>query len=159
MLDTLLGGIIAIIAGWAATWLQSLNIRKNRINEIIAERKVTANAQAYSYIKEIEASFTQCSNEETHQRISTYEEWFFNNRLFLSETFSQKWLSIRNNLRKLVRWQKEKSKTPSELTTLEIQIQNLINDAIDEIYKDMNLRRSRLKKSQKSSGLKSKAKE
>ena len=87
MWDTLLGGLLAILGGWSATWYQLRNARKNRMDEIIAERKVTANAQAYSYAKEIESSLIQNDPTETFQLILSREEWFFNNPYFFRAHF------------------------------------------------------------------------
>jgi hypothetical protein len=141
MWDTLLGGLLAILGGWTATWYQLRNARKNRMDEIIAERKVTANAQAYSYAKEIESSLIQHDPTQTFQLILSREGWFFNNRLFLPGTFPAKWLSARNDLHKLIRWQKDTTKSTEEKDELEERIRTSITDAILEIYKDMNLKR------------------
>ena len=144
MWETLLGGLLAILGGWGAIWYQLRNTRKYRMDEITAERKVTANAQAYAYTKEIASSLIQRSTEGTLNLILRREEWFFNNRLFLPGRFPEKWLSIRNNLHKLIRWQKDASKTAEEKSSLEERIQKSVTEAIDEIYKDMNLQRIEL---------------
>ncbi len=141
MWDTLLGGLLAIVGGWSAIWYQLRNARKSRMDEIIAERKVTTNAQAYSYAKDIESSLIQNDLPDTLQRILSREEWFFNNRLFLPGTFPAKWLSARNDLHKLIRWQKDTTKSAEEKDALEERIRTSITDAILEIYKDMNLKR------------------
>jgi len=141
MLETLIGGLLAIVGGWSATWYQLRNARKNRMDEIIAERKVTANAQAYAYAKDIQSSLIQNDLPDTLQRILSREAWFFNNRLFLPGTFPAKWLSARNDLQKLIRWQQDTTKTSEEKNALEERIQTSVTEAIDEIYKDMNLTR------------------
>lgn len=145
MWDTLLGGLLAILGGWGAIWFQTRNARKNRMDELTAERKVAANAEAYRYAKEIEGMLIQSSTEDTLKRVLSLEEWFFSNRLFLPGVFPAKWLSIRNNLSKLSRWQKSSSKSVEEISALEIETQNSVAEAIDEIYKDMNLSRIEIK--------------
>lgn len=57
----MLGGLLAILGGLVATWIQSRNARKKRMEEITAERKVSANAQAYSHAKAIQSTFSQAS--------------------------------------------------------------------------------------------------
>lgn len=141
MWETLLGGLLAILGGWGAVWFQQRYIRKNRMNEIIAERKVSANAQAYSYMKEIEGYFSQESSENTLCLLKSREEWFFNNRLFLPGKFPERWLTIRNELQKLVRREKNPSSNPEEVTKFQEHIDDYINRAIDEIFHDMNLKR------------------
>ena len=141
MWQTALGGLLAILGGLIANWIQLRYTRRIRMDEIIAERKVTANAQAYSHMKEIEASEVQEDTGSTREIMQKYEQWFFDNRLFLPGKFPEKWLLVRNDLFKLARWQTIDSKTPDELFGLEERISATISDAIDEVYKDMDLKR------------------
>lgn len=85
------------MGGWGALYFQLRYSRKIRMNEITAERKVTANAEAYKHTKYIE-TFPQRSAQEILAVMLSHEEWFFNNRLFLPGKFPAKWLSIRNDL-------------------------------------------------------------
>lgn len=144
MWETFLGGLLAILGGWGAIWYQLRSNRKNRMDEVTAERKVTANAEAYAYTKEVQSSLTQTCLEDTRRLILNREEWFFNQRLFLPGHFPAKWLSVRNSVQKLILWQSDKTKTAEEKTTLHEQIKNTTDEAIDEIYKDMNLERIEL---------------
>ena len=77
MWETILGGVLAIIGGWGAVWYQSRNARKRRMNELMADRKIEANAQAYSYTKEIQSHLLQSDTETTYQVILSKEKWFF----------------------------------------------------------------------------------
>lgn len=140
MLDTLLGGLLAILGGLGAIWLQLRYTRKNRMNELMAERKVTANAEAYRYAKEIE-TFPQRSAQEILALILEREEWFFNNRLFLPGKFPAKWLSIRNDLQKLAGMPRVALIPDDEREKLKKRIIQSTADAINEIYKDMDLDR------------------
>lgn len=141
MWDTLLGGLLAILGGWGAAWYAARNARENRMNEIVAERKVSANAEAYSNVKEIQSRFVQSSPEDTLRRMMDYEAWFFSTRLFLPGEFPAKWLAVRNDLQKIARWQQDQSKTLIEKTQLSENISSTLTEAIDEIYKDMKLNR------------------
>jgi hypothetical protein len=141
MFDTLLGGVLAILGGWGAAWYAARKARENRMNEIVAERKVSANAEAYSHVKEIQSLFLQSSPEDTLKCIMDREAWFFSTRLFLPGEFPAKWLAVRNDLHKYVRWQLDQSKTVEEKTKLDEKISGALAEAIDEIYKDMKLNR------------------
>lgn len=141
MWDTLLGGLLAIFGGWGAAWYAAKNARENRMNEIVAERKVSANAEAYSYVKEIQSLFSQSSPEHTLDSMMDREAWFFNTRLFLPGEFPAKWLAVRTDLQKCIRWQVDQSKTLEEKTKLSERISSTLTEAIDEIYKDMKLNR------------------
>ncbi len=140
MWDTILGGLLAILGGWGAIWYQFRATTKRRMNELLADRKIEANAQAYSIVKEIQGHLVQSDMETTHQRILDKEEWFFSNRLFLPGQFPEKWLSIRNDVGTLKFWEKASSKTPEEMATLSRQIDSTVTDAVLEIYSDMGLK-------------------
>lgn len=140
MWDTLLGGLLATLGGWGALYFQLRYARKNRMNEITAERKVTANAKAYKYGKEIEA-FPQRSGQEILTMMLKREEWFFENRLFLPGKFPAKWLSIRNDFHKLFGMPRKVLISDDERAALEKRIKQSTAEAIDEIYKDMDLDR------------------
>lgn len=140
MLQVIAGGLIAILGGIIGMWLQARNTRRIKMDEIIAEKKVNTNAEAYRYMKIIESMLQQSSHEETLKKILEYEDWFFNVRLFLPGKFPDKWLSIRNGLSKAARLQGQPEKA-DELTKLERELLDLANKAILEIYKEMNLPR------------------
>lgn len=137
----MLGGLLAILGGLLATWYQVKNVRKIKMEEIRAERKITANAQAYAYIKEIESSFIQNGPVATRNLVADREQWFFENRLFLPGKFPSKWLQTRNDIARQARWQLDGSKTSQEKEKLEQRIRDAITAAIDEIYKDMDEKR------------------
>lgn len=140
MWDMLLGGFLVVLGGWTATYFQSRYARKNKMDEIVAERKVTANAQAYAYMKEIKSLFTQQDAKVALQKILGSEKWFFNNRLFLPGKFPSKWLSVRNDLLKLARSKESNTETREELTNLDSRIESTCTEAVMEIYKDMDLK-------------------
>jgi hypothetical protein len=141
MWETLLGGSLTLLGGWAAIYFQFRYARKNKMNEIVAERKVTTNAQAYAYMKEIKSIFTQKKDAKAAvERILRREEWFFDNRLFLPGEFPSKWLSVRNDLLTLARSKESNTGTPEELTALNNRIESTCTEAIMEIYKDMDLK-------------------
>jgi hypothetical protein len=141
MLQVLIGGLLAILGGVVGMWLQAKYARRVRMDEIIAEKKVATNAEAYSRMIEIASMLRQLTKKETHDKIMEYEKWFFNARLFLPGTFPNKWLSIRNGLSRALRLEKRlgSDDVADELTTLEEHIEKLADEAIEEIYKEMNL--------------------
>lgn len=138
MLNTLLGGFLALLGGCVVTYIQLRYARKTKMNEIIAEKKVNANSQAYSHMKEIQSQFSQLGVKAALKQILSHEEWFFNNRLFLPGDFSAKWLSARNDLLKLSR--REGSKNTKEIIHLDSLIENTCKEALLEIFKDMNIK-------------------
>lgn len=140
MLQVIVGGLIAILGGIIGMWFQAKNARRIKMDEIIAEKKVEVNAEAYKRMKVISSMLVQTSTEETLKKILNEEEWFFNVRLFLPGKFPDKWLSIRNGLSKAQRLQGIPEKT-DELSELEGELPKLAEEAILEIYKEMNLPR------------------
>lgn len=47
ILDTLIGGLLSMLGAMVAIYIQSARARKNRADEILAEKRVEANAKAY----------------------------------------------------------------------------------------------------------------
>ena len=143
MWDTLLGGVLAMLGGWGALYVQMRQTRKIKMDEVVAERKVATNAKAYSCVKEIQGAFIQHGTEAALTLIANYEAWFFENRLFLPGEFPSKWLSIRNDLSKLIRCERQDpmpADARQEAETLMKRVEKSCTDAIMEIYKDMDLK-------------------
>ena len=138
-IGTIIGGLLALLGGWGSTYFQLRYARKNKMDEVVAERKVEVNAQAYSRIKDIQGSFLQASLKDTNTLIYNHEQWFFDNRLFLPGKFPELWLSIRANVHKLARKEQSKNSEPEDLENIDIKVQEGINSAINEIYKDMGI--------------------
>lgn len=143
MIEVIIGGILAILGGMVSIWFQTSRARKNRMEEIIAEKKVQINAEAYSRMKEIEAMLIQESPKNTLKTIIDHEVWFLNTRLFLPGKFPDKWLSIRKGLNKAVRLEGQPDKV-DELTKLEKDLSNIAEEAILEIYEDMKIERIKI---------------
>ena len=61
MIETILGGLLAILGGWGSTYFQLRYAEKNRKEEVVAKRKIEVNAQACPIIKNIQGSFIQAS--------------------------------------------------------------------------------------------------
>lgn len=138
--EILLGGFLTLLGSWTAIWFQLQNSRKLKMEEVIAEKKVEANAQAYSRIKEVEARFQQCSLEDTLKYVLGQEDWFFDNRLFLPGNFAALWMKVRLDLTRLGRKQQSPTATSSkELEEIDDGIVQAINGAIREIYEDMGV--------------------
>lgn len=72
MIETILGGLLAILGGWGSTYFQLRYAGKNKMEEVLAEPKIEVNAQAYSIIKDIQGSFIQASLQDTNRRIFTH---------------------------------------------------------------------------------------
>ena len=144
MLQVIIGGLLAILGGMIGMWLEARNARRIRMDEIIAEKKVIANGEAYTRIETIASMLIQSSYEDVNEKFCEYEEWFFNTRLFLPGKFPDKWLSIRAGVSKAVRLQKQLPKRADEFARLEDYVNDLANEAMDEIYKEMKLSRIKI---------------
>ena len=138
IIGAIIGGFLAIAGGWFAMWYQLRKTMKNRMSEVIAEQKVTANSEAYSHCKKVQSKLAQNRLDDTLKFIASHEEWFFSKRLFLPGQFPAKWLSVRN---KLISWQSDKNKTSKKKEALREQTRRTADEAIDEIYKDVDLER------------------
>lgn len=139
LFQVLLGGLLATLGGIIGIRLQAKYARKIKMDEVVAEKKVIVSAEAYSHIKKIASIVVRSSLEDALKNVLQYEEWFFSNRLFLPGKFPDKWLSIRNHLARLTQLSKKKSDVSDEVVKLEKRLDELIQEAIKEIYKEMNL--------------------
>ncbi len=143
MTDTIIaaivGGFIAIVGAFVAAWFQLRITRRTRMNAIIAEKKVKANAEAYQYIKEIEQSLIQRPFEETLQLLKQRDEWLAKNRLFLPGAFPKKWEALRITLAWLLGSPVEGPRNPETAHRLRLKALHLAREALAEVYEDMGI--------------------
>ena len=109
------------------------------MEELTAERKILANGEAYAYTKEVASALIQEDMQEVAALMVKREEWFFRSRLFLPGKFPAKWLELRNVILKLTRRETGDSASPDDIENLQRRAESLAKQAIEEIYKDMNL--------------------
>jgi len=143
ILAAILAGLLAIGGGFVATWFQQRTTRRTRMNAIIAERKVKANAEAYQYMKEIERSLIQRSDAETLALITARDAWLSANRLFLPGSFPEHWTSLRITLQWLVGSPLEGPRDPDQTHRLRLKALRLAKDALQEVYEDMGIEERR----------------
>ena len=122
----IIGGLLAIISGIASNWYQIKHARKMKMEEAIAEKKITVNGEAYAKMKKIQSLLSTSNLKDTHKYIISQEEWLMNNRLYLPGKYPDKWLFIRNNITNNI----ESSK-----------LSKIAEEAIDEIYNETGHRR------------------
>ena len=147
MFKVIIGGLLAVLGGAVATWLQARYARRIRRSEIVAEKMVATNAVAFGHMVTISSMLVQGTLKDTLNKIDENEEWFVNNRLFLPGKFPDKWLSIRMFLRRGIRLEKQLGTSSGEaaqeiadkLAESEVNLDRLAKEAIDEIYKEMEL--------------------
>jgi hypothetical protein len=151
MWEILLGGLLAAFGGWGAIWFQAKNARRHKMEELMAERKINADAKAYSWAKRVEAGLIQLDIKDVLNIILKSEGWFFSNRLFLPGDFPAKWLELRNIISKIERRERNNIGTPEELNTLHERASELVESAIQKVYTDLNLSRIVIHKVNKSS--------
>ena len=148
MFQIIIGGLLAIIGGIAGVWIQAKCARRIKMDEIIAEKKVIANNEAYGKIKTIEAMLFQSELGDVKSKMYEYDDWFFNTRLFLPGKFPNKWLSIKSNLIQAISLHRKLPETANALIELEGYLKRLVHEAIDEIYKEMKLSKIEIEKFQ-----------
>ena len=141
VLLVVLGGILSTLGGAIAISLQAKQARRIRMDELIAEKKIEANQQAYTRIKTIASMLVQSTTKDVRSKMHEYEPWFFDSRLFLPGEFPNKWLSIRLGLDKLLMLEEKTPSTAEEATQLYMRLRDLAAEAIQEIYGEMKLKR------------------
>lgn len=136
----IVGGLLSSLSGFAATYFQSTRTLKNRMQEVLAGKKIIADGEAYSRVKRLQG-LLYGNLDEALAFMLTNEEWFFNKRLFLPGNFPNKWMTARNRIGQFNIWRKTGSKTAPELVNLLKKIEEITVDAMDEVYKDVGEKR------------------
>ena len=137
VLAALVGGLLAIAGAFAASWFQARITLRTRMNEVLAERKVTANADAYRYMKMVEGHLADHSDAEALTLMVGHEDWLVANRLYLPAAFSETWLALRTTLR----WLADSSSTNDSETLRRLRLQALkfVKEGMREVYRDMDV--------------------
>jgi hypothetical protein len=137
ILAAILAGLLAIAGGFVAAWFQLRIARRTRMNAVIAE--VKANAEAYQYMKEIEKSLAQRSDDETLLLMTDRDEWLSANRLFLPGSFPNKWTALRITVEWLAGSSTASPRDADHRHSLRMKALRLAKDALREIYQDMDI--------------------
>jgi hypothetical protein len=139
LLGTIIGGLLAIAGGVVGTLLAARSARKTRMEELIAERKVTANAEAYSAIKEVQGRLIQDTIENTARAMAKHEAWFFQARLFLPGKFPDHWMNVRTDIGHYGALILRPGFDEAAANAIHGRITDAMSAAIREIYKDMGV--------------------
>jgi hypothetical protein len=137
VLTALVGGVLAIVGAFAAGWIQKRATLRTRMKQVIAERKVSANADAYKYLKMIEHHLTEHNDAAALQLVVSHEDWLHANRLFLPSSFAETWRSLRATLA----WLADASASVDDESPgrLRLQALRVVKEAMRGIYHDMDI--------------------
>ena len=148
LIGMLIGGLLVTAGGFLAIWYQAKKVRQIRREEIMAEKQIEANAQGFNHITDLRSVMNQNTPEQVLEWIGQNEKWFLDFRLFVPGKFAQKWLSIRKYCRRLVKLNTKLKEMTDELRKggiidemreCESYCTKLADEALDEIYRDMNI--------------------
>ena len=138
MLAAAVGGLLAIAGAFTANWFQMRTTLRMRMNQVIAERKVSADADALKYLKLIEAHLAEHTEAEALAFMLAHEDWLFSNRLFLPPGFSEIWTSLRAILRWLAEGPGVSVPDVEDVHRLRLRALHHVKQAAHEIYRDMD---------------------
>jgi len=141
ILPVLIGGLCAIAGGFISTWYLSQKARKIRFEETIAKKQVEICREALSAVGYLRSLLLQGTFEDSLKFILEHDKWFWDSRAFLPHKFSDKWVSITSNLRKVIRRQKSDTDNNSakKIDEYEKFINKLASDAETEILSVLSL--------------------
>ena len=148
LIGVFVGALLAILGGFMAIWYQTKKARQVRREEIIAEKRIEANREAFSRIIDLRAVMLQSTPEQVLEWIGRNEKWFFDSRLFLPGDFAEKWLAVRQYCQRLVKLKTtleqikdelRKGGIIDEMVECESYCTQLTDKALGEIYRDMNI--------------------
>lgn len=107
---------------------------------MIAEKKVNTIGEAYAKLKRIHSMLVQLTASDTKKQLQDFEEWFWSNRLFFPGRFASYWVQLRSRVWQLAIFDEGKMRSEVEKAEAHWQeAQNLIVDAMKEIYKEMKI--------------------
>jgi len=144
----LIGALLVLVGGFLAIWYQAKKVRQIHREEIMAEKQIEANAQGFNHITDLRSVMQENTPEQVFKWIGQNEKWFLDSRLFLPRNFAQKWLSIGKYCRRLVKLNTKLKEMTDELRKggiidemreCESYCTRLAEEALDEIYRDMNI--------------------
>ncbi|MCJ7546992.1 MAG: hypothetical protein MUP30_09270 [Deltaproteobacteria bacterium] len=143
---------VLLLVAFLGPYIQAKKTRRMRMDEVLAEKKIVADGEAYARMKDIQSMLIQLTLQDVKKEMSKEERWFFKNLLFLPGKFPDMWLTIRNNVDQSIRLEKKMIKardTEFEKLSKETDekfkfVTKLAEDALLEIYKDIKTR-SKLK--------------
>jgi hypothetical protein len=138
ILAAAVGGLLAIAGGFAANWFQMRITLRMRMNQLIAERKVSADADALKYLKLIESHLAEHSDAQALALMLGREDWLFGNRLFLPAGFAELWISLQTTLRWISEAPDEAARDFEDVHRLRVRALRYVKQAAQEIYHDMN---------------------
>ena len=142
------GALLASLGGFLAIWFQTKKARQVRREEIMAEKHIEANVEAFNQIKDLRSVMQQSTPEQVLEWITRNEKWFCDSRLFLPGNFVEKWLSMRKYCQRIVKLKTTLAQIKDELRKggiidemgeCESYCTELAEKALDEIYSDMNI--------------------
>lgn len=135
LLPVVIGGLLAIAGGVAGAVVRAHYAQHTRLQEEIAARKIVTCQEAYAKIKQLESLHGQAHDGHAFKSLMGYEGWFWEHRLYLPGEFAQLWIELKATLRTLLRRQNYGEKEDNEIEVLEAHATELIEKAIQEVYK------------------------
>ncbi len=148
IIQILIGGLLVSLGGFLAIWYQAKTIRRIRREEIMAEKQIEANREAFNRITDLRAVMLENTPEQVLEWIGLNQKWFLDSRLFLPCKFAEKWLSIGKYCQRLVSLstklkqindEMRKGGIMDEMREYESHCTKLADEALGEIYRDMNI--------------------
>ncbi len=141
ILPVLIGGLCAIAGSFLSTWYLVKKARNIRMEETIAEKQVEICREALSAIGYLRSLLLQGTLKDSLDFMLKHDKWFWDSRAFLPHKFLDNWLSIKLNLQKVVRTQKNRTgeNAVEKVDKYEEFINKLACDAETEILSVLSL--------------------
>lgn len=138
VLTAVVGGLLAILGALFAHWFQKRTTLRTRMSQVIAERKVSANADAYKFLKMIEGHLAEHADAHALALMVGRADWLFANRLFLPTGFTDIWTALQATLRWLSDRPPDSVHDADDVRRLRLQALRYVKLATREIYDDMD---------------------
>ena len=148
LIGVFVGALLATLGGFLAIWYQTKKARQVRREEIMAEKHIEANTEAFNRITDLKSVMLQSTPQQVLDWLSRNEKWFCDSRLFLPGNFVEKWLAVTKYCQRIVKLETKLAQITDELRKggiieemgeCESYCRDLTDKAIDTIYSEMNI--------------------
>lgn len=138
LLVAVVAGLLAIAGAFTANWFQARTTLRTRMNQVIAERKVLADADALKCLKLIENHLAEHTEAGALALMLGREDWLSANRLFLPAGFAEVWIALQTTLRWLTEGPPGSGNDFEDAHRLRLRALRYTKRAAQSIYRDMD---------------------
>lgn len=139
LLGVIVGALFTLAGSLFAPFVELKLVRRRRMEDEMAARRITASASAYKQVKELVSLTPALIPPQLDEWATKTNVWFLDHRLFLPGTFPTKWIAMRKVIHDMARLSKLKQYKHEDMEKLIKEAERLGTEALHEITNDLKL--------------------